>query len=497
MTRVRLSTLFVSLLCLVGCSVDEFRNVQRVKSCSECPTTMMCVANQFCVPLRDQRDAGRDGAVGTDAGSGDAGAVDAGYSGDAGKDADVDAFVPTPCSDNGKVELCYGGKDPATASNLPCRAGTRVCRDGVFGECDGDITPQKEECNGEDDDCDGQIDEMLNTQAECKLDNLKGLCAVGVELCREGVKKCLQENWPESDTCDGDDNDCDGEVDEKTDVSCYESASGCDKNPAGEYQCKGSCRPGIHACKDGKYETACTGEQGPAAEETCTEAGQSSANEDCDDNVDEGCECLDGAECYNGPAETRTREPCHAGTKACTDATHGTCEDEVTPTAEHCGNEGVDNDCNGQQDDILYRNTGCAEVSDGQGACKAGATWQCRDGELECVDAATTAERCDSVDNNCNGAIDENFNLLTDQNNCGACGNVCTTGLSCCGGRCVNLTSNPLHCSACGRQCASGTACCSNSCVDVLKDAQNCGACGTRCPGLLPTCNAGKCNGLL
>jgi hypothetical protein len=314
--------------------------------------------------------------------------------------------------------------------------------------------------------------------------------------------KCLQENFPQSDTCDGKDNDCDDKTDEQTEVACYDGAAdGCDKDSSGEYACTGSCQAGTHACTNGEYdESSCQGQVSPANADACTEPGDASGDEDCDGQVDEGCTCLGGTTCYTGPTSTQTREPCHAGTKECVDATHGTCENEVTPTAEHCGNEGLDNDCDGTQDDIPFRGTSCAEVSEGIGACKAGATWQCVDDELQCVDAqAGSSERCDAqnVDENCNGATNEGFNLLTDRNNCGACGVVCMTGLQCCGGSCVNVTSNNSHCSRCGMVCGGATACCSNACVNVQTDPSNCGTCGHVCSGLLKGCTNGVCTKLL
>ena len=35
-------------------------------------------------------------------------------------------------------------------------------------------------------------------------------------------------------------------------------------------------------------------------------------------------------------------------------------------------------------------------------------------------------ETCDGIDNDCDGQTDEGFNLRTDVNNCGTCGNVCS-----------------------------------------------------------------------
>ena len=105
-------------------------------------------------------------------------------------------------------------------------------------------------------------------------------------------------------------------------------------------------------------------------------------------------------------------------------------------------------------------------------------------------------------------------NLKTDNNNCGACGSVCTRSSVCTGGGCtcncqagytncpnapiccVNLIDDTSNCGACGVVCPAGESCgggvcsscpsglamCSGRCVDLFRDPDNCGACGNTCP---------------
>lgn len=59
---------------------------------------------------------------------------------------------------NGDSRLCYSG--PAgTEGKSKCQAGFRVCVNNAWGPCQNEVLPGIERCNGEDDDCDGLIDE--------------------------------------------------------------------------------------------------------------------------------------------------------------------------------------------------------------------------------------------------------------------------------------------------------------------------------------------------
>lgn len=81
-------------------------------------------------------------------------------------------------------------------------------------------------------------------------------------------------------------------------------------------------------------------------------------DDDRDGLVDEDCPCdpKNGAEqeCYSGAVRTKGVGACQAGTQSCGGdiefPTWGSCEGEVVPVAEICGDE-IDNDCNGTVDD--------------------------------------------------------------------------------------------------------------------------------------------------
>ncbi|MBM4355738.1 MAG: hypothetical protein FJ109_18435 [Deltaproteobacteria bacterium] len=88
-------------------------------------------------------------------------------------------------------------------------------------------TPSYEECDGKDQDCDGEADEGLEP-SDCINQNDFGVCA--------GTKKCFgKDGWicdaaePLPESCDLNDNDCDGETDEDF-ADFNEQCNGLDDN---------------------------------------------------------------------------------------------------------------------------------------------------------------------------------------------------------------------------------------------------------------------------
>ena len=88
----------------------------------------------------------------------------------------------------------------------------------------------------------------------------------------------------------------------------------------------------------------------------------------------------------------------------------------------------------------------------------------------------------------------------------------CASGLTDCGGTCVDTTSNHSHCGACSRECLAVEVCnegecvhecppgkvlCEGACVDVMTDLFNCGSCGKVCIAgtrAQPLCESGVCS---
>jgi sulfatase-modifying factor enzyme 1/putative metal-binding protein len=127
--------------------------------------------------------------------------------------------------------------------------------------------------------------------------------------------------------------------------------------------------------------------------------------------------------------------------------------------------------------------------------------------EYCCLQSNGGAEICDGIDNDCNGITDDGYDLLTDMNNCGYCGNVCErTGadqVDCIGGTCVvqscipgNYNCNGLDDDGCEYQCVvtSATELCNG--IDDNCDCQvdeGIPSGGPCCPNLAPTGCVGEC----
>jgi MYXO-CTERM domain-containing protein len=137
---------------------------------------------------------------------------------------------------------------------------------------------------------------------------------------------------------------------------------------------------------------------------------------------------------------------CKRGVTVCKGAAGIACEGCILPTAELCN--GLDDNCNGEVDEGFDLGRRCDNGL--RGACFRQGTTVCRpDGSGVFCDAPTatgTAEICNGVDDDCNGMIDEGM-LPGSNEPCGPSMGACMSGRTKCeGGRfvCVGQTGQGM-----------------------------------------------------
>jgi hypothetical protein len=99
---------------------------------------------------------------------------------------------------------------------------------------------------------------------------------------------------------------------------------------------------------------------------------------------------------------------CQAGVQTCNAGAYGVCDGEIVAAAEVCNN--VDDNCNGATDENVSQRCGSdvGECVRGTQVCNAGQFGVCA-GEV-----APRAELCNGLDDDCDGRTDEGFAGLAD-----------------------------------------------------------------------------------
>jgi hypothetical protein len=330
------------------------------------------------------------------------------------------------CARDCGVQACPDGYDCVDLDGPDgptpqCRSQEPVCSPcfdpdndgyGVGPECRGDDCAEgdplafdgaEERCNGQDDNCDGTIDETFDfdndprhcgdCETVCEFEGAEALCELGE--CVRGP--CLPDRYdidgrgdngceyfceladPAQEVCNGRDDDCNGAED--------------DGNPGGGGDCDteedGVCAAGVLQCTDG--ELVCEQLRAPAPE-VCN-----GEDDNCDGMPDDG-NPGGGAACNTGADGI-----CNAGTLMCLDGDVQCMQDR--PARQELCNL-LDDNCNGRTDEDNPEGGGDCDTEQ-DGLCAAG-TWFCRAGELACErNRGPVDEVCNGEDDNCNGTPDE------------------------------------------------------------------------------------------
>ena len=242
------------------------------------------------------------------------------------------------------------------------------------------------------------------------------------------------------ESCDGVDNDCDGQIDESVKSTYYRDGDGdgygnassttqsC-TTPAGHVSDQTDCNDGDAAIN-------------PGLNEVCD-----NKDNDCDGQIDESVKSTyyrDGDGDGYGTSNSSTQSCAQPSGYALDSSDCNDGDAAIHPGAtELCDNQ--DNDCDGFVDTGLTQQcymgppgtVGIGVCAAGSQSCNGGVWGSCT-GQV-----IPSSEICDGADNDCNGMIDETFDLMTDGDHCGICGNSCPSNScapapTCFNGTCID-----------------------------------------------------------
>jgi len=178
----------------------------------------------------------------------------------AGDDTDCDGINNggCPCVE-GETRPC----GPNTEDGI-CQRGTQTCVNATFGQCVGAVFPTSRNCaSNQDNDCDARADNTVDNVCTCAIGSVQacgahpgrdgnGPCQAGSQTCAGRANNstssfgaCSGSVGPAAqEVCDGQDNDCDGQIDNDPDVSTDSNNCGvCGRGCQGGTCASGQCQP--------------------------------------------------------------------------------------------------------------------------------------------------------------------------------------------------------------------------------------------------------------
>ncbi|MHC4838387.1 MAG: MopE-related protein, partial [Planctomycetota bacterium] len=401
MRATRLAVLFLAALPLAGtgCNDQPDDASQSCQSSDDCAQGDICQEGRCVTSLSTSGDADFDGLSDDAEGAVGTDPTEVDTDGDGETD-------PEEVGENPSEPLDVDGDgipDALEPENVDSDG------DGIDDEhdpCNEDINcpvPQIETCDGDDDDADGAVDENVDSEAiglPCTVG--EGACAAeGRTICNPALgDPDAPENTPRF-ICDVEagapaEEICDG-VDNDCDGRVDNTFDGLgDACEAGD----GACRAeGVYVCSEDGGSVVCSARAGEPGAELCG----NEADDDCDGQTDEGFVGL-GEDCAVGAGVCAG-----SGVNVCAeDGLSVVCDAEIgEPNGDESCN-GLDDDCDGSTDEAWAELGTACEA--GVGACAVAGTVVCAEGgagtACDAVAAEPGEEVCNGVDDDCDGVVD-------------------------------------------------------------------------------------------
>ena len=325
------------------------------------------------------------------------------------------------------------------------------CSNSEYGQCNGEgkfcngcdyVDAPEEICDGQDNDCDGNIDEGFTTttfyqdsdgDGDGNPDQTIQLCdplqgyVTNDDDCDDTDENI---NPDATETCDNVDNNCNDQTDEGFIIIKYADNDGDGYGDPNNAQETKTCAVTPLSADWVNNNQDCDdndAEEYPRDDPNFNEKAQGLCDQkdnDCDGTPDEDCACYDTdkqeAECGLGECKNKIQQECFIGVWS-----PERCTPKPLSTNEDCN--GKDDDCDGTPDNNLP--TELADKQDGVCAgqvktCEGTAGWQ--EPNYNSIQGYSETETCDAIDHDCDGHnnLDNQGNALTMQGDCkqvGAC----------------------------------------------------------------------------
>lgn len=328
----------------------------------------------------------------------------------------------------------------------------------------------------------------------------KGLCHTGRQICtkRRTWSSCMHEQTPRQETCDGLDNNCDGQIDESCHSSSYCKQAQLEQSLSSTFTHQ-SNRSFTWTFRWNFQHAQMGWERSPHI--TIMPANWSIDSISFLPRLDRRTLRLtlhsatipkpDSLPSVRIKGEVRTQiestkqcslvytvkasSLCSAGQTYCTDRCTFTAQDR-----QNCGRCGQV---------CTLPNSACLQ---GKCVCPQASHTLCNG---VCINTQTSHQHCGRCDRRCPTEM---------QCKQGTC--VCSGTLQACGDTCFDLQNSPTHCGVCNRTCSKEHTCvqgqcqctdpkkteCLNQCVDLKTNVQHCGHCGRGCASG-HICSNGSC----